>query len=294
MSNSNLFGNQTFNTNSLAENSVVFDANGIIRDGGLTNPDQLGYNVTNFDQYLENGFAQSPYAGVLTDVSAQFPNATYFYGINNAVTTVDGNGGSTTTYYVDNGIKGTAGNDVVFDISGDNIIKTRGGDDFVLVGAGNDAIHAGSGDDMVFANAGDDIVKAGGGHDRVWLGEGNDHAQGNGGHDEIFGEAGDDCIDGGGGRDTLSGGAGNDELTGGRGRDTFVFNLGDASDTITDFEGRDWLELDTDLGVSSFGDIAGIASQSGNDLVLSFASGDSLILQDTTLGDLNAGDFIFV
>ena len=294
MSSSSPFSNATFNTNLLPEQAVVFDANGIIRDGGITNAAQLGYNQPYMDDYIEYSFANSPYAGVVTDVSAELPNATYYYGINSAVTVIDGNGGSTTTYYIDNGIQGTSGSDVVLDHAGNNIVKTLGGDDLVMLGSGNDAVHAGSGNDTVFTGAGDDIVKLGSGHDRLWLGDGNDNAQGNGGNDLMHGEGGDDCLDGGGGKDTLDGGTGNDELTGGRGRDTFVFSTGYNTDTITDMESRDTIELDTALGVSSFGDLAGIASQNGADLVLSFAGGDQLILEDTALADLSASNFDFV
>ena len=90
MANSALFNNATFNTNTLPEQAVVFDANGIIRDGGLTNPGQLGYTTANVIPYIENGLASYGYGTVVYDVDAQFPNATFFWGISVATTTQNG------------------------------------------------------------------------------------------------------------------------------------------------------------------------------------------------------------
>ncbi len=307
MANSALFNNATFNTNTLPEQAVVFDANGIIRDGGLTNPGQLGYTTANVIPYIENGLASYGYGNVVFDVDAQFPNATFFWGISVATTTQNG-----TTVSVDNGIRGTTGNDVVYDVQGDNIINTRAGDDLVITGMGEDAIKTGSGDDIVFSWLGDDIVSLGGGNDIAYLGGGNDNARGGGGADIINGDDGDDCIEGGGGADTLNGdggqdtllgggghdrihgGVGNDVMTGGRGRDTFVFIADDQEDIITDMESRDKIELDTALGVSTFTDLAGITAQIGTTMVFRFLSGDNLVIEDTTLADLSASNFDFV
>ena len=309
MANPSLFSGPTFDTSLLPEHAVVFDANGIIDPGPISNPAALGYTVQNLDTYLENGLSNAGYGSVVSDISAQFPNATYYYGISSAVTDTQGN----TTYIIDNGIRGTNDSDVVFDVQGDNIINTRGGDDLVVTSMGNDAVKAGSGNDTVFTFFGDDIVDAGSGDDFVFLGDGNDNARGGRGADHIEGDAGNDCIDGNGGADTLLGGAGsddlnggggrdrlsggteNDTLTGGRGRDTFVFNEGDGEDVITDMEaGRDTIELEMALGVSNFADIGQISQQVGSNLVLRFSTGDNLVIEDTTLNDLGAGDFDFV
>ncbi|MEH2182746.1 MAG: calcium-binding protein [Nostoc sp.] len=53
----------------------------------------------------------------------------------------------------------------------------------------------------------------------------------------IIGTSGYDLLEGGTGNDTLTGGTGNDSLTGGGGQDKFVYNMGDDTDTITDFGG---------------------------------------------------------
>ena len=52
----------------------------------------------------------------------------------------------------------------------------------------------------------------------------------------IIGSKGSDVIYGGDGEDIIRGGKGNDTLWGGDNEDTFIFNTGDGTDTIKDFE----------------------------------------------------------
>ncbi|MEH2312492.1 MAG: calcium-binding protein [Nostoc sp.] len=56
-------------------------------------------------------------------------------------------------------------------------------------------------------------------------------------NDTLQGTNSDDTINGKAGNDTITGYEGKDTLTGGGGNDTFVFNVGDGTDTITDFSG---------------------------------------------------------
>nr|WP_322676607.1 calcium-binding protein [Nostoc sp. DedQUE03]MDZ7971851.1 calcium-binding protein [Nostoc sp. DedQUE03]MDZ8048966.1 calcium-binding protein [Nostoc sp. DedQUE02] len=53
----------------------------------------------------------------------------------------------------------------------------------------------------------------------------------------IIGTNGNDSLLGGNSADTIKGLAGNDTITGNGGKDIFVYNLGDGTDTITDFGG---------------------------------------------------------
>ncbi|MBN3958688.1 putative Ig domain-containing protein [Nostoc sp. NMS8] len=55
--------------------------------------------------------------------------------------------------------------------------------------------------------------------------------------DILTGTASNNIITGLAGNDTITGNKGNDTLTGGSGQDRFVYNLGDGTDTITDFGG---------------------------------------------------------
>lgn len=67
-------------------------------------------------------------------------------------------------------------------------------------------------------------------------GNGKDVLVGTDGEDRLYGGNGLDELRGGAGHDWLQGDRANDTLTGGGGRDTFVWNEGDANDTITDFD----------------------------------------------------------
>ncbi|MEH2391510.1 MAG: calcium-binding protein [Nostoc sp.] len=57
------------------------------------------------------------------------------------------------------------------------------------------------------------------------------------GNDTLLGGNSADTINGLGGNDTIIANKGNDTLIGGGGKDKFVYNLGDGTDTITDFAG---------------------------------------------------------
>ncbi|MDZ8108051.1 MAG: calcium-binding protein [Nostoc sp. DedQUE12a] len=60
---------------------------------------------------------------------------------------------------------------------------------------------------------------------------------GTNGNDTLLGTTSADTINGKLGNDTITGNKGNDTLTGGGGKDRFIYNLGDGTDTITDFGG---------------------------------------------------------
>ncbi len=100
---------------------------------------------------------------------------------------------------------------------------------------------------------------------------------GTAGADKYLGNADANIFNGGSGDDWIYGGAGNDVLNGGDGSDTFVFSRGFGQDTINQSDssaGRmDQLQF-TDLSSS---DLIGV-TRSGNDLILSFNSGDSVRL----------------
>jgi len=110
---------------------------------------------------------------------------------------------------------------------------------------------------------------------------------GNGGNDELLAGAGSQTILGGTGDDILSGGAGNDLLTGGAGADHFRFGAGFGTDTINDFDAAsDHVDVE---GYTAWQAIA----QQGADVVVTFAPGDELILQNETLSNVTSGLFTF-
>ncbi len=324
-----MFSASTFDTQLGIDDTIVYDLNGTIsnpynRYNGA--PENYGYTPQYTLGYIFSMLDGAGYDVDFNDMWAAYSVSVYHSGMNSAVSQ-----GGTTTYYIDNGIAGTAGSDVIIDGSGNNIIDAGAGNDLVMVGVGNDAVAGGDGDDEIYTALGDDIVDAGAGDDAVFLWDGNDQAAGGTGNDTLFGEAGNDklkgqqgadyidggagndVVKGGGGKDQLFGGDGNDKvkgggghdliaggdgvdiLTGNGGRDTFAFNLGDDQDTIKDFDGtRDKIQLDDDLGVTDFADVMGVAGQVGADVLIDFGNGDTLTLEDTLLASLEANDFVFV
>jgi Ca2+-binding RTX toxin-like protein len=97
----------------------------------------------------------------------------------------------------------------------------------------------------------------------------------------------------------IFGNAGDNQLTGGGGDDVFVFKKNAGTDTITDFEPGDdridfrSLKLNGGNDIDSFSDlIANHAENQGGDVLISFG-GNKVLLENTSLGDLNASDFLF-
>jgi Ca2+-binding RTX toxin-like protein len=223
---------------------------------------------------------------------------------NNGVDQVSGQAGN-------DSVLGGAGDDNVFGKNGDDTLDGEGGADTLTGGAGADEIFGGTGADTLYGINGNDSLKGGGGADLLIGGTDDDLLYGDGGDDILQGNAGNDTLGGGGlfggnGEDTLNGGGGDDflwganqddTLTGGPGDDTFTFVLGDDNDVITDFVAGG---TDDQIDVSGFGaafdsfaEVFSAASQVGADTVIDFGGGDTITLQNVTLGNLTAADFIF-
>lgn len=185
-------------------------------------------------------------------------------------------------------LDGGNGSDNLFGGSGVNIIN--GGDDdsrdALFGGSGNDILNGGGGNDALRGNTGDDLLNGG---------DGTDNLQGGNQNDTLNGDGGVDILDGGSGNDILNGGTGNDSLTGGASNDLFVFENGSGTDRITDFNYGVGDQIDvSDFGLADFAAVMELATQSGDDVRINFASGDTLILNDTLLESLDASDFILV
>lgn len=117
---------------------------------------------------------------------------------------------------------------------------------------------------------------------------------GAGGNDAMNGNGGNDTLLGGAGNDTLRAGPGNDIATGDDGADVFVFEIGDGTIRITDFEaGVDRLAIGGLRDGFTVADLLPFVSQDGDDVVI--AAGDQEIrFEETLLSDLSASDVIFV
>ncbi len=209
-------------------------------------------------------------------------------------------------------IKGGAGDDVVYGGTGNDSIAGGGGNDELFGGSNNDRMAGGAGDDTVYGDHGKDVMSGGTGNDELYGGrssdilngnDGNDYLEGGRGGDILRGGAGNDTLDGGRQADTLNGGdgddvmiggIGNDRMTGGAGADTFVFAGSVNTDVITDFQaGVDQIDF-TAYGPISDADAIGVASQSGNHVVLDLGSNGQVTLLNTDIGDLSLDDFIYI
>ena len=100
-------------------------------------------------------------------------------------------------------------------------------------------------------------------------------------------------LDGGKGDDTLIGGGGDDVLTGGQGKDIFVFGAGvrrrpdhrlRTTRTRSVFDGV--------AGVDDFSDLTVTAL--GPDTLITWGTADSILLESTSAGSVNASDFSFI
>lgn len=202
-------------------------------------------------------------------------------------------------------IDGSAANDRITGTAQNDFIRGLGGLDRIHGRAGADRITGGSGDDTVRGGSGDDTVRGGSGNDRVIGDTGSDFLEGNngndalyaaGGHDTLFGGAGNDTLRGGGGRDSLVGGTGDDSLVGGGSDDVFEIAFGDGADYIADFDqnGDDVLLL---VGFGSDFDrayeVRRAADQVGDDVLIDFGDGQSLLIADITIADLSPSNVIF-
>jgi len=183
-------------------------------------------------------------------------------------------------------LDGGAGADVLSGGGGDDFYVTDGKDTIVeLVDGGFDTIR--SAVSLTLPNNVEKIVLVG----TAIAGKGNDLDNvlvGNAIGNQLYGRAGNDTISGEGGADTLLGAAGNDDLTGGAGVDVFRFAQGDGSDVIRDFGAGGEHDV---IDVSAFyaaGLQATLSATSASGVRISFASGESILVEGVSLGDLHA------
>jgi len=169
---------------------------------------------------------------------------------------------------------------------------------------GNDALTGDGGANILAGDQGNDSLSGGDGDDLL-LGDGriivDTHGVGTSGPITTYqdlaaagmAELGDgkDTLTGGKGNDTLIGGGGDDVLTGGQGQDSFVFGPASGHDRITDFAKKDVILLSGIAGVDDFGDLTLAAS--GKDTLVSWGTGDSILIDGMKPKQLSAADFAF-
>ncbi|HEV2816967.1 MAG TPA: calcium-binding protein [Allosphingosinicella sp.] len=168
----------------------------------------------------------------------------------------------------------------------------------------DDFLTGNNSDNLLAGDSGADSLSGGDGADTLY-GDGRvivDH-HGTGGSGPIvtyvdasdlpFGDpAGNDVLNGGKGDDTLWGGGGDDVLTGGKGSDLFGFGPGDGDDRITDFEKmKDTIFFQGVSGVDDFGDLT--FTKVGGDVLITWGTSDSILLEGVKLNQIHASDFMF-
>lgn len=185
-------------------------------------------------------------------------------------------------------VSGNSKNNQITGSDGDNTLRGR---------AGNDNLVGRDGKDVLVGDNGRDILTGGRGNDTLRGGNGRDTLIGNKAADKLFGGVGNDDLQGGNGNDLLSGDLGNDALSGGGGNDTFRFKDGFGSDAIFGFEALNNAEKIDLSGVGSIVSFADLASdhmaQSGTDVIINALGGNTIVLVDVALADLDANDFLF-
>ncbi len=200
---------------------------------------------------------------------------------------------------------GSDGDDLILGNNEFNVLDGGAGNDSIHSFGGADVIIGGEGIDTALFTAGPGVVldldEDGNGVAQVNAPDGaildqvfgfeningsNNAGSPNGGDDVLSGNSGSNTLNGQAGDDVLNGEGGDDILIGGAGNDTFVFEGEFGNDVIQDFQaGFDQL---------AFGDFEGPlnVAQDGADVVLSFASDNSVRLAGVNASDLTDDDFV--
>lgn len=224
---------------------------------------------------------------------------------------IDGTGNSATNILVggagDNVLRGLGGVDILFGDRGDDTLDGGTGGDLMVGGAGNDTYYVDSYGDLVderreAGGGGIDTVIYGGDGLQVVMAEGIEnailadpfrgHITGNALDNTIIGAVTPDWIDGGAGDDTLTGGGAD-----GGSWDNFVFHAGFGHDRITDFVA----DLDNIYDIitfndglfDDFADVMAHSIQLGDDVLITYGTRDSIVLENVNMAALTADSFQF-
>lgn len=209
---------------------------------------------------------------------------------------------------------GELGNDILWGGAGADLLVGGDGDDTLhgedgsgeadrLYGnIGNDTFHvdnrfdlvfeqAGEGTETVFANIVGDGYYLYANIENLTLQGSTPYGVGNELANILTGSASANWLLGGAGGDTLNGMQGNDVLFGEGGSDVFVFQTGTGTDTIGDFvRGQDRIDLSA-YGMT-FAQVQARYYQGGANGAIQMANGDVIILNNITMSQLTASDFI--
>lgn len=227
---------------------------------------------------------------------------------------------------------GGSGGDLLRGEAGADVLLGSNGDDRLFGGDDADTLQGGGGRDTLWGDGGADRIEGGDqtntvSYDtatskvwvRLWAGDGlagdalgdvlveiedlvgsafGDTLVGDDSVNRIDGGESGDLISGLNGDDILVGESGADTLTGGSGNEQFWFSVGGGADVVTDFSAGsavgDVIRLfGRGPAVDTFAEAMALSSQQGANVVINFGGGDTITLQNVTLGSLAANDFMF-
>ncbi|WP_408640614.1 GH12 family glycosyl hydrolase domain-containing protein, partial [Allosphingosinicella deserti] len=180
---------------------------------------------------------------------------------------------------------GTSYGDIFQGVTGDTLIGGLGDDTYHLWAISAAATESsGQGNDTVYAYYWGGATLSANIENLILNGKGMTAGTGN---------ALNNIIVAGGVAATLNGLGGDDVLVGGVGADIFVVTAGNGSDAIYSFTpGFDIVRLNG-YNISNFDQIVSHSQQIGSDLKLAFGNGESLVLRNVALSDLDPTDFGF-
>ncbi|MBA2397277.1 MAG: calcium-binding protein [Bradyrhizobium sp.] len=189
--------------------------------------------------------------------------------------------------------------DRLYGDDGNDIIKADKTDTGALLdgGTGKDQLYGAGAANVMNGGDGNDYLSGGGGADVMHGGAGDDSLKGGTAATQMFGDAGNDTLQGGTGNEWLSGGSGNDRLIGGAGNDTFVFAANFGKDTIADFQNTGGTQDVIQFDHTVFADYSAVQAhmaQSGSSVVITDEANNTVELQNTSLSQLHASDFLIV
>jgi Ca2+-binding RTX toxin-like protein len=178
---------------------------------------------------------------------------------------------------------------------GADTLDGRGGNDTLLGRGGNDVLKGGMGGDALDGGADVDTADYSGNFGGIWIDLVNGRGFSNAAEgdtltaiENVIGTDYDDRFDSNGLANIFTGNAGND---------TFFFQPGFGQDVVTDFQGNGAAAGDTiRFGTGTFANFAAVQAamtQQGSNVVITLDAGNSVTLQNTTIAQLNAQDFLF-